>query len=745
MAKFFWTKFGFGNGLNFATLRDSMTKIKFTRRDGLICLLLALITFWIYSPVLKAPFVDYDDNMYIYQNPHVQSGLNQKAVAWAFTTGYAANWHPLTWISHMLDCQLYGLNAGKHHLTNLLFHIANTLLLFGLLRSMTGAIWRSALVAALFAWHPTHVESVAWIAERKDVLSTFFWILTVWAYVAYTRRSGWARYALVMVFYALGLMAKPMLVTLPLILLVLDFWPLGRIYESRFTIDESKDLQSDPQIEASSEPPASPTIRKSQIVYRKLIWEKLPLFAMSIASSLVTYWVQKAGGASSLIQLPVVARITSALVWYVRYLGKIIWPTRLAVLYPIEPIQFWQILGAGLILLVLTIAALRLARRRPYFIAGWFWFLGMLVPVIGLVQVGDQSIADRYLYVPAVGIFIGIVWGVAELMAAWPAVLKWGSGLAVLAGCVLGTCIQVTYWQDSVALFRHTRAVTTNNPVAALGLGNDILRSKGNVKEAMECYAEVMRLRPNDGVAYNGFGLCLAIMDKYSEATNYYAQSLTHKLSKSEAATAHFNYSLSLAALGDMESANIQVLEMVRQEPERADSHCVEAQTFMAAGLYKEAKTILVETLKYRPDYPEAHMKLGLVLTQLGENAAAAEQYQEILRHLPNSVEALNNLAWIRAANSHPELRNGVEAVRLAERACQLTGNTQPALLGTLAAAYAEAGKFADAQATAKKAYDLALASGQNDLATRNQRLLDLYQSNLPFHEVSASAESPKH
>jgi hypothetical protein len=225
----FWIKFGFWHRLVFDTFCDSMTELTFTRRDGLICLLLALITLSIYSPVLKAPFVDYDDNMYIYQNPHVQSGLNQKEIAWAFTTGYAANWHPLTWISHMLDCQLYGLNAGKHHRTNLFFHMANAVLLFGLLRMMTGARWRSALVAALFAWHPTHVESVAWIAERKDVLSTFFWILTVWAYVAYTRRSVWIRYVLVMVLYALGLMAKPMLVTLPFILLVLDFWPLKRI------------------------------------------------------------------------------------------------------------------------------------------------------------------------------------------------------------------------------------------------------------------------------------------------------------------------------------------------------------------------------------------------------------------------------------------------------------------------------------------------------------------------------------
>ncbi len=702
-----------------------MTEFKLTRRDGLVCLLLAAATLAIFWPLNKSLFLDYDDNMYILENVHVRSGLSWNNVAWAFTTGYAANWHPLTWISHMIDCQLYGLDAGNHHQTNLLFHVANTLLLFCLLRVMTGTFWRSLLVAAFFAWHPTHVESVAWIAERKDVLSTFFWALTVWAYVAYVRRPGTMRYGLILVLYALGLMSKPMLVTLPCVLLRLDFWPLRRAAQS-------------------SEPDAAPA---GLTTWPRLVMEKVPLFAMSLASSVVTYCVQKAGGASSLHQLPAGGRIANALVSYARYLGKVFWPTHLAVLYPIK--EHWplgQTIGAGLILLVVTIAAIRLARQRPYLIVGWLWFLGMLVPVIGLVQVGETSIADRYLYLPAVGIFIGAVWLIAELRNAWPEDCKWTVmplAAVALAGCLLGSGMQVYYWRDSVALFQHTLAVTTANPVAAFDLGQ-ILSSAGKVKEAAPYYLEELRWKPDDDRAYNNLGLCLAMQGQFTEATNYYAQSLKLNPTPDYAASTHFNYSLALTALGDVDGAIVQNLESLRLAPDRPQEQYAAGLLLADKGRFEEAKTHLSTAVKLKPDLAEAQVKLGFVLTQLGESSEAVGHFQQALQLNPDSVEALNNLAWIRAANARPELRDGAESVRLAQHACELTGNAQPALLGTLAAAYAEAGQFAEAQATAKKASELAVANGQSDLAARNQRLLEIYQSNRPYRESSAAAQAPK-
>ena len=701
---------------------DCMMDFKDSRRDGFICLLLIVVTVAAYWPVRQAEFVAYDDNMYVFENVHIQSGLTWKGLAWALTTGYAANWHPLTWITHMLDCQMYGLDAGKHHLTNLLLHVLNSMLLYGWLRSLTGAVWRSAFVAALFAWHPVHVESVAWVAERKDVLSTFFWILTLWAYVAYVRRPDWRRFALVHVLFALGLMAKPMLVTLPCLLLLLDFWPLKRTVWG-----EAKGVK----------------IRGAS--WHQLILEKMPLFLMSGTSCLTTYFVQEAGGAMGLPHLSAGTHWANALISYARYLGKIFWPSQLAAIYPYdESLPAGQVLAAGLLLLTITVTGILLARRCPYLIVGWLWFLGTLVPVIGLIQVGEQSMADRYTYIPAVGIFIGIAWGLYEWQAGG-AQRKWVLGSAAslaLAGCVMRTHIQVNYWHDTASLFRHALAVTTDNAVAAFDLGQ-VLAARGEIKEAMGCYAETLRIHPKDSRAQNNLGLCLARQGKPADATNHFMLALQLNPTDGDAANTHLNYGLALTALGDSEGANDHYLKSLMLKSDNAEAHFAEGLFLLEKGQPGEAAVHFSDTVRLKPNHAAARVKLGSALFQSGKSGEAAGQFEEALRFDPDSIEALNNLAWIRAASSQSGLRDGQESIRLAQHACELTGNTQPLLLGTLAAAYAEAGQFSEAEATARKAEGVALAAGQNEVAARNHHLLELYQTNRAYHETP-NVESPK-
>jgi hypothetical protein len=363
-----------------------------------ICLFLTVASISTFWQVLYHEFVDYDDFQYVVENIHVRSGVTWEGIVWAFTATHMSNWHPLTWLSHMMDCQIYGMKAGMHHLTNLLIHVANTLLLFVILKRMTRALWRSAFVAALFALHPLHVESVAWIAERKDVLSTLFWVLTMLTYVRYVERPGLVRYVLVLLSFALGLMAKPMLVTLPFVLLLLDYWPLQRV---RMGQSRAGDM---PRINRSE------TIGDQKVVVFRLIWEKAPFFLLAAASGTVTFLAQQSGGSvRSLDLLPIQIRLANALVAYIAYIGKMIWPFKLAVFYPHAGMPpAWHVVGAGLLLACVSVMVIRAAQRSPYAIAGWLWYLGTLVPVIGLVQVASLSMADRYTYVPLIGLFMSL-------------------------------------------------------------------------------------------------------------------------------------------------------------------------------------------------------------------------------------------------------------------------------------------------------------------------------------------------
>jgi Flp pilus assembly protein TadD len=561
----------------------------------------------VYAPVVHHEFVTWDDPQYLLGNPHVSGGLTGSGVRWAWTSGYASNWHPLTWWSHMLDVQMYGMSAGPHHVTSLLLHIVNTLLLFGLLHAMTGRLGPSAFVAALFAAHPLHVESVAWVSERKDVLSTLFWMLTVWAYLRYLRRPRLGRYALMAAVFVLGLMAKPMLVTLPFVLLLLDVWPLGRV-----TLAWS-------------------TPQRSRVV--ELVREKLPLIALAAASSIITFVVQRQGGAVAASEaLPLGDRVANALVSYMRYIGRMLWPARLAAVYPFSrPLPEWWVVGSLLGFLAMSIAAIRAGRRYPYVAVGWLWYVGTLVPVIGIIQVGSQAMADRYTYVPLVGLFIVVAWGAVDLCARWPyrrQVLAVAAGLAIVV-CSVQARVQVEYWRNSLALWGHTVDVTRDNFIAQNGLG-DALASQGRVDEAIAHLSEAVRINPDFPPAQNNLGVELKRQRHLGEAIDHYSQAL-------------------------------------RTKPDFAEAHNNLANALDEEGRTSEAITHYTEALRIRPDYAEAHNGLGVALAKEARLGEAVDHFSAAMRIKPDSVDAYNNLGIALAMQGKREdaIHQFSEALRL--------------------------------------------------------------------------------
>ncbi len=588
---------------------------------ALICLALALVTTALYWPVTHHNFVNFDDDDYITNNSHVQAGLTWAGVIWAFQSGTAANWHPLTWLSHMLDCQLYGLNPGGHHSTNLLFHAANTLLLFLWLRQLTGALWRSAFVAALFAWHPLHVESVAWAAERKDVLSAFFWMLALMAYTRYVTSDKWRvtradpasspvtrhpslHYFLALFFFAGGLMSKPMVVTLPFVLLLLDFWPLNRFSSFQFQI-------------SSSEEPSTLNHQPSTESAFRLIYEKLPFFALTLAASVVTYFVQTSGRVLWMpAERPFSSRVANALWAYERYISKTFWPADLSIFYPYP--HHWPaglVIGAALLLAIWSGLLIWRARQNPCLFVGWFWFWGTLIPTIGLVQVGSQSMADRYMYIPSVGLFILVVWGFNDFLNRrphWRRITTFAGGVA-LAGCLVGTEIQLSYWQNSIKLFRHAIEVTTDNFVAYTCLG-ETLNDLGLKKEAMMLCAEAVRIAPNSPVAQYNFGMALLQNNRLDEAL------------------AHLDAAARLAPHNSEVQYNLGLFLLLHNKPDEAASH-------------------FAATLVERPDFAEAHCRLAQALSQQHKSKEAIFHYREALRLKPEFPEAKAALDQILSAN----------------------------------------------------------------------------------------------
>ena len=608
-------------------------------------LALALGTLALYGPARHFGWVHYDDYEYVTGNPAVASGLTWANVSWAFTQTHSANWHPLTWLSHMLDCTLWGLDPGPPHLVNAVLHTLNAILLFGLLRALTGALWRSAVVAALFAWHPLHVESVAWIAERKDVLSTLLWLLTTWAYVGWVRRGRAWRYLAALGLFALGLMAKPMLVTLPCTLLLLDVWPLGR------------------------RPGRS---------WAQLLTEKIPFLLLAAGSALITLAAQHEGEAvSALTRLPWSLRLENAAVAAVSYLGQTVWPAGLAAFYP-YPAGFpvWQTAGAAGLLLALSVWVWRRRRDQPWLAFGWCWFLGTLVPVSGLVQVGSQARADRYTYVPLIGVFVMLVWGAAAWARDRPGRIR---GLALLTVGLLPACAgvaawQLGFWRDGETLFNRVLAVAGPNPVADENLGliqaaqqrwpeaiasltqavqlapglpethrslGDALLASGRGADAAAEFAQVVRLRPDSAPARYDLGRALAQAGRTAEAAANYEQALQFE---PRLAAAHNNLGALRLQEGRTDDAIAHFEAALRLVPADAAMANNLGLALLQAGRPAEAITRFQQALALDATSAEARYDWGNALLQTGRPADAAGQFQQALRLRPAYPEARNNL-----------------------------------------------------------------------------------------------------
>jgi len=647
------------------------------RLEIVICLLLVMVSTLIYFQLNGFEFVTYDDELYITKNPYIKAGFTRESIVWAFTSGYAANWHPLTWLSHILDIELYGLNPMGHHWTNLQIHMINCILLFLFLQWISGAIWRSAFVAALFAVHPLHVESVAWVAERKDILCAFFWILSMLAYVGYVRRPNKTRYLLLLILFTLGLMSKPMIVTLPFALLLLDFWPLNR-YQS--IIQERK-------------------INISQALLT-LVQEKIPLFLLSTVSSFITFWVQHhAGAVASITSIPLEARAANAIVSYTSYIWKMIWPLNLAVLYPLREWHPGQVIMSGLLLSILIILAIWSRRRFPYFFVGWFWYLGTMIPVIGLVQVGVQRMADRYTYIPLIGLFIIVAWGMADISAKWSQRKNIRSLFAgiVLIFLVIIAWMQAGTWKNGISLFSRAIKVTQNNYIAYCGLGQALERH-GKYNEAVRYYLKALQINPN------------------------YAQ-------------AHFELGVTLKVQGNLTEALMHYFEALRIKPNYAKVHNNIGVILSNQGKSKEAINHYQRAIQISPNYAAAYYNLGIIFAKHGRVMEAIPNYQKALQFNFNMTQALYQLSWILATCEDGKYRNGEEAIKLAERLCQVTKYSQSLALDALAAAYAETGKFDIAVLTAQKGLELAEQQGPKELALGIKKRLELYMTGQPYRQ----------
>ena len=640
---------------------------------------LAALTLGSFAGLLSHPFSLLDDDVYVTRNPQVQEGLSAASVAWAFTQTHGANWHPLTWLSHMLDVEMFGLRAGRHHAVSLALHTVNVVLLFLLLLRATGALWPSAFTAALFAVHPLHVESVAWVAERKDVLSALFFFLTLWVWIGYTRRPSAGRFVAAAVLFAAGLGSKPMLVTLPFVLLLFDWWPLRRLEKPA---GAGAGATAGVGARAGAEAGAGAGIRR-------LVVEKLPLFTLSAVSCIVTMYAQKTGGAIvSLQAIPFQERIAGAFLACARYLGKALWPVRLSVYYPHDAWArpSWMIAGSALLFVALTVAALRLYRRAPFVAVGWLWFTGMLVPVIGLVQVGDQGMADRYTYLPLIGIFIAVAWGTAELVRARPS-LRPAVGiaaLAVVAAAAVAARAQAARWESDIALFGQAVANTSRNPTARNNLGLALFNA-GRTEEAIVQYREGLALEPTDTFARRNLAYALILQGQFAEALDHYAlvleqmpddpESLFHmgqalqKLGRPEDAIARYTQALrqkpdfgearnNLANLllvqGRTEEAVAQYRAGLEASPTNASLRYNLARVLARQGRQDEAAALLQEALRMKPDFAEAHNSLGLIFLRSGRSREAEAHFSEALRLKPDYPEALRNIDAARATTGAP-------------------------------------------------------------------------------------------
>ena len=642
-----------GFGVQFFFMKDVLVRY----RSVFICVVLVGVTVGVYRRVVGYDFVNFDDPMYVSENKRVNEGFSWEGVKWAFTPGKVAYWHPVTWLSHMLDCEVFGLRPGFHHLSNLIIHMVNSLLLFFVFKRMTGAVWRSAFVAAAFALHPVNVDSVAWIAERKNVLSTSFWLLTMWGYAGYVQRGGALRYMMALFAFLPGLLAKPMLVTVPFVLLLLDYWPF-----ERFGFGGGGDGDE-----------GGPSGRAK--VLAGLVWEKVPYFVLSGASVFMS-WLsfRRLGVTISTELVPMKLRVTQGLVSYVMYLYKTLVPRQLAVFYPYpESVPFWESIGAGLLLVAVTFLLVWVLRRRRYFAVGWLWYVGTLVPVIGLLQAGLwPAVADRWMYVPGIGVFVIAAWGFGDLVE-WLGsrrIVAWAAAGVCL--CALAVCawVQLGYWRNGSMLFRRALEVTEGNYIAHLNLGNELLREEKR-DEAIEHYKRALDLHNTYVEAHYNLGTALGLERRYAEAVMAYRRVVELKGNHSRV---YFHLGLALAKTGQVDEAisyyekalerspdNVEVLNnfalalVSKGKAEEAIGHYKRAleieldsvgvlnnlgNALVELRMFEEAVGCFKRILVLKPGYAKAHYNLANALRQMGRAEDAAVHYREALRLRPEDIEA---------------------------------------------------------------------------------------------------------
>ena len=712
---------------------------------GAVCVFLALAVLAVFGQTTHFEFVNYDDDKNVYQNPVVEKGLSMQAAGWAFTHPQVANWIPLTTLSHMLDCQIFGLHAGGHHLVNVLLHAATAVLLFLVLRRMTGSLWRSAFVAAVFAVHPLRAESVAWVSERKDVLSALFFMLTLGAYVRNTRKPSWTGHVAVILLFTLGLLSKSMVATLPFVLLLLDYWPLKRIADCGLRIEE----------------------------WKPLLIEKIPLFVLATAACVATALMPDMQVIlTNTHRLPLLERIGNALVSYVVYLRQMAFPAGQATPYPILPNGQppWNVCLAFVVLAAISAGVVACRKKRPWLLTGWLWYVGMLVPVIGIIQISpDAAHANRYTYLPEIGLALAGTWAVADWSAGWKQRRVILGGLMAIIIGALAICghAQTSYWKNGETLWTRALDCTSDNSVAHNNIGY-ALYQKGKVEDAIRHYKQALEINPNYAQAHFNLGVIFLKQGELDDAIAEYKQALKIDPDYMEA---HFDLGSALALKGNLDEAIAQYRKVLEIRPEYAEADYNLGRVLLLKGDLNEAMAHLDKTnagspdslarwynlgnellqerdwacaivcyrqaIKINPRSADAYANLGVALSQKGETKEAMDSWQTALEINPDQVYVQNNLAWLLATAPDAALRNGAKAVALAQRASQSSGGENPFILQTLAAAYAEKGSYETAVATARRALDLAATQKAGALIAALQTEIKLYETNTPVRDVS--------
>jgi len=686
----------------------------------IICAALVIATLVAYEPIRHNNFVNYDDIPYITENTLIAHGITQQSLGQAFTKPHFFMWHPLTTISHIVDYHFFGLNPLGHHFVSVLIHITNALLLFWILKNITGTTrhtnggqaWASAFVAAVFALHPLQVESVAWAAERKTVLSGLFWFLTMAAYIRYARKPGFGRYLAVFVVFGLCITAKPIVVTLPFVLLLLDYWPLERIRGQRTEDGRQK------------------------VSLKWLIIEKIPLFAMSAILSVLTIIMQRSGEVVvSLDKIPLGQRIANMFVSYISYIHKTIWPSGLAVYYP-HPrgnLDITMVVICAMLFILTSILCIYAGRNKKYIVVGWLWYVGTLVPVIGLVQSGTQAMANRYMYIPILGLLIIIGWGIKDLIVKRPRLrgIAAAAAIAVLLAGVILTRMQTRHWQNSITLFEYALKVTQNNDLAENNYGCALLEAD-RTSEALLHINKAVQINPAYWKAGNNLGRIYLKQGKTDEAIACFKEIIEKNQSSAEA---YINMASALGIQKKYDEAMKYLKKAMELAPDNSDIHNKMGMALLATGRPDEAITHFKYVLQKGTTSAETYANLGSAYIQGGKYDLAIENLTKAIELKPDNIDAINKLAWLYAVVDNTSIHNAQKAIELARQGCELTDYKSPMLLDTLAVTYAAAGRFDEAKATAEKALNIAKETGRENLVAGIQERIKLYEAGQPYRQ----------